>query len=83
MVNDLQECTPSLRERHYQDRGQGIAGGFLKKGLDFIQNELNETKVKIQAKDYLRAFYTSFGFQPISETYLEDNIPHLDMILQS
>ncbi|WP_148630018.1 GNAT family N-acetyltransferase [Bacillus sp. E214] len=63
-------------------RGQGIAGELLKKGLEFIQNELEETKVKIQAQDYLRKFYTSFGFQPISETYLEDNIPHVDMILQ-
>ncbi len=63
-------------------RGQGIAGELLKKGLEFIQNELEETKVKIQAQDYLREFYCSFGFQPISETYLEDNIPHVDMILQ-
>ena len=63
-------------------RGQGIAGELLKRGLDYIQNELKETKVKIQAQDYLRKFYSSFGFQPISETYLEDNIPHVDMILQ-
>ena len=63
-------------------RGQGIAGELLQKGLDFIQHELKETKVKIQAQDYLRNFYSSFGFQPISEIYLEDNIPHVDMILQ-
>ena len=63
-------------------RGQGIAGELLKRGLDYIQNELEETKVKIQAQDYLRKFYRSFGFQPISDTYLEDNIPHVDMLLQ-
>ena len=63
-------------------RGQGMAEELLKKGLDFIQNELKETEVKIQAQDYLRKFYGSFGFQPISETYLEDNIPHVDMLLQ-
>ncbi|HGI8430156.1 TPA: GNAT family N-acetyltransferase, partial [Streptococcus agalactiae] len=22
-----------------------------------------------------------FGFQPVSDIYLEDNIPHLDMVL--
>ncbi|PFI02639.1 GNAT family N-acetyltransferase, partial [Bacillus cereus] len=27
-------------------------------------------------------FYSSFGFQTISQTYLEDNIPHVDMLLQ-
>jgi ElaA protein len=63
-------------------RGQGIAEELLKKGLDFIQNELQEANVKIQAQDYLRKFYSSFGFQTISETYLEDNIPHVDMLLQ-
>ncbi len=63
-------------------RGQGIAEELLKNSLDFIQNELKETNVKIQAQDYLRKFYNSFGFQTISETYLEDNIPHVDMLLQ-
>ncbi|RPJ95209.1 GNAT family N-acetyltransferase [Rummeliibacillus sp. TYF005] len=63
-------------------RGQGIAKELLKRGLDFIQNELKETTVKIQAQEYLRKFYGSFGFQAISETYLEDNIPHIDMVLQ-
>lgn len=63
-------------------RGKGIAEELLKKGLDFIQNELKETVVKIQAQDYLREFYSSFGFQTISETYLEDDIPHVDMLLQ-
>lgn len=63
-------------------RGQGMAKELLKRGLDFIQKELKETNVKIQAQDYLRSFYSSFGFQTISETYLEDNIPHVDMLLQ-
>ncbi len=62
-------------------RGQGIAQELLKKGLDFIQNELHETTVKIQAQEYLRKFYGSFGFEAVSETYLEDNIPHVDMLL--
>ncbi|MFP3667825.1 GNAT family N-acetyltransferase [Priestia sp. SIMBA_032] len=64
-------------------RGQGMADELLKKGLDFIRNELKETTVKIQAQDYLRDFYSSFGFQAISETYLEDNIPHIDMLLST
>ena len=63
-------------------RGQGIAGELLSRGLDYIQNELKETSIKIQAQDYLRKFYSSFGFQPVSETYLEDNIPHVDMLLK-
>lgn len=63
-------------------RKQGLAQELLKKGLDFIHKELKETTVKIQAQEYLRNFYSSFGFQAISETYLDDNIPHIDMLLQ-
>ena len=47
-------------------RGQGIAQELVKKALDFLQNELKETTVKIQAQAYLRKFYSSFGFQAIS-----------------
>lgn len=35
--------------------------------------------IKAQAQERLQHFYTSFGFQPVSEVYLEDNIPHIDM----
>ena len=63
-------------------RGQGIAVELLSRGLDYIQYELKEASIKIQAQDYLRKFYSSFGFQPVSETYLEDNIPHVDMLLK-
>lgn len=38
--------------------------------------------IQIQAQAYLENFYHSFGFQPISKVYLEDNIPHLDMLLK-
>lgn len=63
-------------------RGQKLAQQMMEYALQFIQNELNETTVKIQAQEYLRHFYGSFGFEAISETYLEDNIPHIDMLLQ-
>ncbi|WP_338067957.1 hypothetical protein [Bacillus salacetis] len=36
----------------------------------------------MQAQDYLKSFYGSFGFQPISETYIEDSILQVDMLLK-
>ena len=61
-------------------RGQGLAQQLLEKALCFLEDELHETTIKIQAQDYLRKFYGSFGFEVISETYLEDDIPHVDML---
>ena len=57
-------------------------------GRQLVQATVDETKrlfpnktIQIQAQAYLKEFYASFGFKPISDVYLEDNIPHLDMIL--
>lgn len=66
-----------------ENRGQGIAEELIGRALDFIRNDLKETTIKIQAQAYLQKLYHSFGYKNVSETYLEDNIPHIDMILQS
>lgn len=57
-------------------------------GRQLVQATIDETKrlfpqkaIQIQAQAYLQDFYASFGFKPISAVYLEDNIPHLDMVL--
>lgn len=63
-------------------RGQKLARELMSYALQFIEEELNETTVKIQAQDYLRNFYSSFGFEAISEVYLDDGIPHVDMLLE-
>ena len=39
--------------------------------------------IKIGAQVYLKRFYGSFGFSPVSDEYLEDDIPHIDMILKT
>lgn len=53
---------------------------MLLRAISFIDNELNEKKIKIQAQSYLRDFYKSLGFKEISDNYLEDGILHIDMI---
>ncbi|NRH10659.1 GNAT family N-acetyltransferase, partial [Streptococcus suis] len=45
-----------------------------------ITTELKESQIKIGAQAYLEKFYQSLGFKPVSEVYLEDDIPHLDML---
>ncbi|MDX8342604.1 GNAT family N-acetyltransferase [Rossellomorea sp. YZS02] len=63
-------------------RGKGLASELVKRGLAFIHEEWGQQPVKIQAQEYLREFYGSFGFRAITETYLDDGIPHIDMILE-
>lgn len=61
-------------------RGKGISRKMMQKAIEFIENNLSENTIKIQAQAYLLDFYSSLGFKAVSEEYLEDNIPHIDMI---
>jgi ElaA protein len=61
-------------------RGKGISRDMMIKAIDFIEHNLNENEIKIQAQSYLLNFYKSLGFNEISNVYLEDNIPHIDML---
>ncbi|MCI4126772.1 GNAT family N-acetyltransferase [Bacillus haynesii] len=63
-----------------EDRGKGYAQTLLDKALRFLEGEWGETKVKISAQNHLRSFYGSFGFNAISDVYMEDGIPHVEMI---
>lgn len=45
----------------------------------FVNYYLNENVIRIAAQAHLTGFYASLGFEPISELYLEDGIPHIDM----
>lgn len=61
-------------------RGTGIARKMMIEAINFIEKNLGEKEIKIQAQCYLIDFYKSLGFKEISNEYLEDNIPHIDML---
>ena len=64
-------------------RGTGLGRELVARGINFLENELHEKTIKIQAQSRLQTFYESFGFQACSDVYLEDNIEHIQMILHS
>jgi ElaA protein len=61
-------------------RGKGISRNMILKAINFIEQDMMEIKIKISAQAYLINFYGSLGFKEISSEYLEDNIPHIDML---
>ena len=52
---------------------------LMKEAIEAIVSEFSETKITISAQLYLKKFYESHGFIQTSETYLEDDIPHIQM----
>ena len=61
-------------------RRKGIATNLMKEAMTFIENKLKEKTIKISAQEYLIKFYENLGFKAIGEKYLEDDIPHVEMI---
>ena len=60
-------------------RKKGLARKIVQVGIDYITENFKNDKITIGAQEYLKSFYESLGFIGISEVYLEDGIPHLDM----
>lgn len=63
-------------------RGKGLGRKIVATGLTYIENNYIPTRVEISGQAYLEKFYQSFGFEAISDIYLEDNIPHRAMALE-
>ena len=52
---------------------------LMERAIYFISSELGEIKITISAQLYLKFFYESHGFIQTSDTYLEVDIPHIEM----
>jgi ElaA protein len=62
-------------------RGTGAGRQLMKLSISNTFNKFNCSEIKIGAQLYLKKFYESFGFLQCSDEYLEDNIPHIKMLL--
>lgn len=61
-------------------RGKKIAKELLQNAINFVVSDLKEESIRISAQAYLIELYKSLGFKTVSELYLEDNIPHIEML---
>lgn len=61
-------------------RKQGIGHHLLRAALQEISRCWPQTSIRISAQDYLQAFYAQYAFIRVSDVYLEDGIPHVDML---
>lgn len=63
-------------------RGNGLGHKLLVEALARCEALWPKTTIDIGAQEHLEGFYASHGFKTISEMYLEDDIPHVDMRLE-
>jgi ElaA protein len=61
----------------HRDRKWG--NNLMVEAISAIKKQFNKTQITISAQLYLQKFYESHGFVVTSDTYLEDDIPHIEM----
>ena len=60
-------------------RGIGLGQAMLERTLGFIREQWPGQQIRLHAQARLQRFYAGFGFEPISDVHVEDDIPHIWM----
>ena len=63
-------------------RGKGLAKEALRRAISKCRKEFSDPRVTISAQLYLQNFYENFGFSVVGQSYLEDGIGHINMVLE-
>ncbi|MCL2843552.1 MAG: GNAT family N-acetyltransferase [Oscillospiraceae bacterium] len=61
-------------------RGRGIAQEMMRQAVALLGTDRGEKRIKLSAQTYALRVYESVGFTAVGEEYLEDDIPHIDMV---
>lgn len=56
---------------------------LIRFSIDTIEARFRTRSIRISAQDYLLSFYSEFGFVDTGKKYLEDDIPHTEMLKDS
>ena len=62
------------------DRGIGLGGQILHKGIEIALERFNAKILYLEAQTYAKDLYTKLGFREISGEFLLDGIPHVKML---
>lgn len=61
-------------------RGKRLGEALMREAISEVEKRHPGEPIEISAQSHLQRFYSSMGFERISEEYLEDDIPHVDML---
>jgi len=64
------------------NHGTGLGGRLLKAGIDQIREKMHPKQNYIEAQCYATGYYAREGFEICSDGFLEDGIPHVQMVLK-
>ena len=53
---------------------------IMKASIEAVKSNYKTQEIRISAQTYLKKFYNNLGFKEVGEGYLEDGIPHINML---
>lgn len=63
-----------------EGRGRLLGKQMMSYAVQIIETRFRTPAIRISAQDYLLKFYSEFGFEDTGKKYLEDGIPHTEML---
>jgi len=67
---------------HSSIRRNGIGNELMKESIEKTIKQFEVNDIRIGAQCYLIKFYTSLGFAVAGNEYMEDGIPHVEMLFK-
>ncbi len=61
-------------------RRMGYGTKIVNIGINLAKEHFGADKIRIEAQTYARGLYEKCGFVQVSEEFLEDGIPHIEML---
>lgn len=61
-------------------RGTGLGRELVRRAVEQAEAIFPGRGIRISAQAHLARFYASFGFASVGDEYLEDGIPHIEML---
>ena len=65
---------------HEEYRGTGLGNQLMADSMNFVRNKYGEVPVRLSAQKHLENYYGNHGFKSTGKEYLEDGIPHVEML---
>ncbi|WP_296493584.1 GNAT family N-acetyltransferase [Rhodoferax sp.] len=63
-------------------RGTGLGHTLMEQAVAAVNQVWGPQAIRIGAQAHLQEFYARYGFKDVGKPYVEDGIPHLEMLLE-
>ncbi len=67
---------------HANQRGKGLGRDLMNSIMQYMSIKHPDASIRISAQSHLEKFYSEFDFSPTGKSYLEDGIPHIEMLFK-